>query len=198
MSSFAPLSTEAVHDPVQALRQATQARHALLDSLLPLGHAGAGLDDYLNHVRVMRDWLAGLSPCLAATGWGAGGLDAACRDLGQSVPAASPSRVAADGRAWGTAYVVEGSRLGGRVLLTRLRKAGVDHPLHFLQGEGSGTGARWARFLAALRAALRTPADTDAACAGACAAFDDLLARMRDAGLVAHAAHATHADQEAL
>ncbi len=168
------------------LRQATQARHRWLDSQLALARPDAGLDVYLRHVRVMRDWLASRAPELASTGWGAGGLQAACRDLGEAQP---PVRVpapatGATSQAWGLAYVVEGSRLGGRVLLVRLRQAGVDHPMDFLQGEGADTGARWTRFLAALRAALATPEQVSAACQGACGAFDDVLARMQSAGLL--------------
>lgn len=48
--------------------------------------------------------------------------------------------------AWGICYVLEGSRLGGRVLSQRVRDGGLSGPLRYLShGEGSSL---WPRFLA--------------------------------------------------
>ncbi len=77
---------------------------------------------------------------------------------------------------WGACYVIEGSQLGGAVLLRRLREPLAPHPLHYLGGEGAGPGPRWHAFVAALRAAVRTPHEVERACAGACDAFDRLIA----------------------
>ncbi len=57
--------------------------------------------------------------------------------------------------ALGGIYVVEGSILGGRVLMRRAeRSLGVSATQggRFLAGDGAGTGARWRAFLAALAA----------------------------------------------
>jgi heme oxygenase len=50
-------------------------------------------------------------------------------------------------------------------------------PLHAWQtGFADGPGPRWRSFMQALRAAVHTPAEIADACAGACAAFDSILA----------------------
>ncbi|WP_233272996.1 biliverdin-producing heme oxygenase [Paraburkholderia acidisoli] len=77
---------------------------------------------------------------------------------------------------WGASYVIEGSQLGGAVLLRRLREPLAPHPLHYLGGEGAGPGPRWHAFIAALREAVRSPQEVARACAGACDAFDRLIA----------------------
>jgi heme oxygenase len=50
-----------------------------------------------------------------------------------------------DGWCWGVSYVLEGSRLGGRVLSQRVRDGGPDRPLRYLN-HGEGTSL-WPRFL---------------------------------------------------
>ncbi len=182
--------TPAGADPLQLLREATQALHQRLDASLPLSRAGAGLGDYLEHLQVVRGWLAQLDPLLLQTGWASGYLESATEDLpadlaGERLPCGMPCPEVGPAFAWGLAYVVEGSQLGGLVLARRLRAAGVDHPLSYLQGRGAHTGAHWGNFLAALRAALVRPEDVAAACRGARWAFDDLLARFDQRGLLA-------------
>ena len=77
-------------------------------------------------------------------------------------------------------YVVEGSQLGGAVLYQRLHARLAPHPLRYLKGGAGaanpGPGPRWRLFMQALRAHLRTPAEIAEACAGACDAFDRILA----------------------
>lgn len=172
-------------DPVQALRDATQALHARLDSQLPLARpadAAQSLHHYHGHLCVLHGWLQDLAPVLERCGWGREQIAALRADLADAGLAGDPPGQAVppmDGvaSAWGVAYVVEGSRLGGRVLHQRLRRAGVTAPLRYLEGLGPATGVHWQGFLRALRAALVQPADVAAACAGACWAFEDLLAR---------------------
>ena len=179
---------EAVRDPVLALRQATQSLHRLLDEQLPLARPGAGLPDYLNHVRVLRGWLLALTPLLQPSGWGLGYLQALDADLpaadGQTAPAAAVLPRHDPAFALGVAYVVEGSQLGGQVLLRRLRQAGVDDELRYLQGRGEAIGPHWRAFLQLLRARLIRAEDIASACRGACWAFEDLLARFRQSGLL--------------
>lgn len=184
--------TIATADPVQALRSATQALHQQLDSQLPLAQdlpdAAEALRRYHQHLSVLHGWLQTLAPMLQVAGWGQTLLPALRADLscaGHGTATASPLPAHDAAFAWGVAYVAEGSQLGGRVLLQRLRQAGVVAPLGYLQGRGAATGAHWSAFLQAARAALAAPADTARACEGACWAFDDLLARFRRLGLLA-------------
>ena len=72
--------------------------------------------------------------------------------------------------------MVEGSRLGGAVLYRKLAAPLAPHPLHYLGAQGGHPGPRWQRFLATLRGEVATDAQRADACAGACAAFDALLA----------------------
>ena len=78
---------------------------------------------------------------------------------------------------WGVCYVIEGSQLGGAVLYQRLHERLAPHPLRYLKGDAAGPGPRWrasCRRCAAQRA--HAGAKIADACAGACAAFDRILA----------------------
>jgi heme oxygenase len=77
---------------------------------------------------------------------------------------------------WGVSYVVEGSQLGGMVLYQRLKESLAPHPLRYLRGSAEGPGPRWRWFMLALKDAVKAPGDIDEACAGACDAFDRILA----------------------
>lgn len=180
-------------DVLAALRTATASRHERLDSGLPLSAPLATLDDYAAHLRMVRDWLAPLERWLAGFADGPLAeptLPATARisliqaDLAEpgmpEVPplrpaAAWPPEASAAWR-WGVAYVIEGSQLGGAVLYGRLAGALAPHPLRYLRGEEGGPGPRWRAFMQALRAHVRAPAEVAEACAGACAAFDAILA----------------------
>lgn len=182
----------AAGDPVQALRSATQALHAQLDSQLPLAQpadATESLHRYHVHLRVLHGWLSDLTPLLQRAGWGLGLLEPLRADLADAGLTGDPAGqarppVETEAAAWGLAYVVEGSQLGGRVLHQRLRSAGVAAPLRYLEGRGAATAAHWKDFLQALRATLVQPADRAAASAAACWAFEDLLARFRRGGWI--------------
>ncbi|AVS81243.1 heme oxygenase [Paracidovorax avenae] len=181
-----------------ALRDATRTRHEHLDANLPIARPGARLDDYVHHARALAAWLQALSPQLRLIDDGASAWrlddparrDALHDDLADAA-AVPPPCVAADARAaidtalaacpgrqaamaWGMAYVVEGSQLGGQWLYRRLAQSLAPHPLRYLQGSGSRTAERWKDFTARLARNVQTPADIEAACAGARAAFDAL------------------------
>jgi heme oxygenase len=81
---------------------------------------------------------------------------------------------------WGVSYVLEGSRLGGRVLHRQLAERLAPHPLNYLHGAGEQTGAQWKAFLAQLRAQAFGPAEVRSACDGAVDAFETLLACHRE------------------
>ncbi len=79
--------------------------------------------------------------------------------------------------AWGVRYVLEGSALGGRMLLREAAAIGLSaaHGARYLAGEGADAGRHWADFLAELDRA----ADAQAASAivmGARSGFRALLA----------------------
>lgn len=186
-------------DPLQALRHATAARHADLDSSLPIARENATLQDYAGHLQALAAWLQVLTPELAALQQGVPGfaftppqrLEALRNDLAD-MPTAAPWPAAStamhtgiaralarhpgqeDAVRWGLAYVVEGSQLGGQVMYRSLADRLAPHPLRYLQGQGAGTGARWKAFLGLLRAHLATAAAQAAACDGAVAAFEGL------------------------
>lgn len=177
-------------DVLAALRRATASRHAALDAGLPLSGEAASLADYASHLILLRDWLA---PLQAWLGGGDAGLPGADRlaliaaDLahpslhGLVPPGAQPGgrqwpALASAAYRWGVCYVIEGSQLGGTVLYQRLRERLAPHPLSYLRGAPEGPGPRWRAFLQALRENVRSGAEIGEACAGACDAFDVMLA----------------------
>ncbi len=87
------------------------------------------------------------------------------------LPAAPPPHAGNIAEAWGVRYVLEGSALGGRVLLEQAAAIGLSatHGARYFAGEGAETGRHWADFLAQLDAAATdaaTPAIIDGARAG--------------------------------
>src|SRR5438067_5515095 len=191
----AALESALAIDPVAALRSATATRHTRLDSGLPVGAPDASLADYRAHLVMLRAWLAPLGDWLAGFGDGPQAdarldmavrhdarlalIDADLQDAGVEPAAAGaqpwPAAASAAYR-WGVCYVVEGSQLGGAVLHQRLHARLAPHPLRYLKGNPDGPGPRWRLVMQVLRAHLRTPGDIAEACAGACAAFDRILA----------------------
>jgi heme oxygenase len=181
-------------DVLAALRRATASRHEVLDAGLPLSGGAPTLRDYASHLILLRNWLAPLQAWLARFPGDPVGLPDAGRlslidaDLAEPglagivrlpLPdaggAAWPAGASAAWR-WGVCYVVEGSSLGGAVLYQRLHERLAPHPLRYLRGAPEGPGPRWRAFMLALRAQVRGEAAIAEACAGACAAFDAVLA----------------------
>lgn len=78
------------------------------------------------------------------------------------------------GQALGWLYVVEGSSLGGHVILRKLANTGVDKVgLSFLDPYGAEVGVRWREVMAVLdREVASGRADPDDVLDGALAAFD--------------------------
>lgn len=70
--------------------------------------------------------------------------------------------------AYGVAYVVEGSTLGGLVMADRFEAQGIDQT-SYLRLRGKQTGPHWRRFLDALE---RDVTDRDRACTAAVATFE--------------------------
>jgi heme oxygenase len=190
------LDTERESDVLTALRQATATRHERLDSGLPLSKPDASLADYAHHLQLLRDWLTPLAAWqqqFADGPQGPAGIAAAPHLALIDADLAEPSLVAYARNAhlqqapwpaqaspayrWGIAYVVEGSQLGGAVLYKRLAEQLAPHPLRYLRGAGEGgPGPRWRGFMEALRAEVYGEGEVAEACAGACDAFDRILA----------------------
>ncbi|MDM0019533.1 biliverdin-producing heme oxygenase [Variovorax saccharolyticus] len=182
---------------LQALRAATGELHRRLDSQLPIAGAEATLQDYLAHLQLLRPWLQALRAAIA--GPGDAGLDAVARRIDGRLQALQwdladagepqreragvedfvpPSPGAALAYAWGLAYVVEGSQLGGAVMRRRLLPRLAPHPLcYFAPAEGRGPASGWQDFIAELAAAVDGQAAVEAAASGAVAAFERLLAQ---------------------
>jgi heme oxygenase len=181
-------------DVLAALRHATASRHEVLDAGLPLSGDAPTLGDYASHLLLLRNWLVPLHAWLARLGDVPVGLpdagrlaliDADLRDpsLAGIVPQPLPDVASATwpldaspAYRWGVCYVIEGSQLGGAVLYQRLHQRLAPHPLRYLRGAPEGPGRRWREFMLALRANVRGDAAIAEACAGACAAFDAILA----------------------
>jgi heme oxygenase len=185
-------------DALQQLRAATRAIHDRLDSRLPLARDGATLADYGRHLQAIAGWLRALEPAWRVPGsdpaWAARNaqrLRWIADDLhdcglapapsGDAAGAASPPTQAdAAAFAWGLAYVVEGSQLGGQMLHRALAPRFAPHPLRYLRGAGNADA--WRDFMIGLRAAVATPAQAQAATDGALAGFQALVRRFEAAG----------------
>jgi len=103
-------------------------------------------------------------------------------------PSSAFPRLASAAAAWGVAYVLEGSQLGGRVIARQVADALSvgDEALHYLRPAGAAAGERWKAFVAALddfgaRAAER---DRRVASAWASHTFAAFEAAFRDEGLI--------------
>ncbi len=186
---------------LQPLREATRELHHALDSRLRIGGEDATLADYAEHLRALRPWLGAVRSALAASGVAAletvarqlalrlEALELDLRDLrdaqaaGPATPPALPDSAALaaqatdPGFAWGLAYVVEGSRLGGSVMHRRLAPRLAPHPMRYFAPVGAedGTPAHWRRFVAQLGEALRDRAAVQSAQRGAVAGFEALM-----------------------
>ena len=193
-AAFAHAAAPPSVDVLLALRAATSALHARLDAHLPIAREGASLQDYVAHLGVLQPWLLGLREALAGHGPLDGvvrHVDAKLADLAQDLaeaghaPPAGPQALArasardreAAAYAWGLAYVLEGSQLGGVVLHRRLGERLAPHPLRYLEAGEESVAARWREFVHRLRAAVADRAAVQQAQRGAVAAFEELLLR---------------------
>lgn len=181
-------------DILAALRESTTSRHAVLDHAMPLAQAAPTLAHYRAHLTLLRHWLAPIEawqarfadgpqdPALLPPSPHLPQIDADLDDPklpGAPIAMQAPPAWFADAGAayrWGVAYVIEGSRLGGTVLYRRLADRLAPHPLRYLHGDGVPPGPRWQQFLRVLREQVQSPAAITEACAGACDAFDSLIA----------------------
>lgn len=76
-------------------------------------------------------------------------------ELGATVndlPAVTAPSIANVQQALGALYVMEGSIMGGSIIVQMLAKYGVEKGVSFFSGYGSQTGEMWGRFVAVLNA----------------------------------------------
>lgn len=183
-----------------ALREATAAQHADVETLLPPSWSTLGRDGYGAYLRRMAGFHLPLEErLLAAHPWEALGLpDAAARPrapllradlvaLGIDAAALPQATELPDvrelPRALGVLYVLEGSTLGGQVLAREVSRGAAGVPTSFLSGAGEATGARWISFGQFAEAlAARDPRVTGPAVAAAGETFAALAAWLRGAG----------------
>ena len=182
----------------QHLRQATATMHQQVDrafSAFQLTEA-AGYRGFLcAHARVLLPLEQVLDEAEAAqllADWPQRRRSAALRaDLADLAvmppPALVIDRPADEGALWGLLYVLEGSRLGGRVLAERVRRADPDQPLRYLSH--GNTAPLWPRFLERLqrRAAACNTASMQAAAVALFARFAE-AARQEQASAATAAA----------
>lgn len=171
----------------QLLREATERQHRAVERLPMMRTLLSGrlsVRDYVQvlrrHHAVLAGWEQRESAWLHASG------DARWRyqprspllaqdlaALQASPPSPAPAPPAAEaGSRWGMLYVVEGSRLGGRVIARQLRQtlAEIAPALSYFE-LGHADPACWRRFQQRLEQALPTPESRQAAVDGARAMF---------------------------
>ncbi|MDR6674754.1 biliverdin-producing heme oxygenase [Xanthomonas sp. 1678] len=182
-----PDGTAAALPASRLLREATAGQHEAVEQLPMMRTLMSGrlsVRDYVQvlrrHHAVLAGWEQRESAWLHASG------DAHWRyqprspllaqdlaALQASPPPPSPAPLAPEaGSRWGMLYVVEGSRLGGRVIARRLRQTlGEIAPALAYFELGHGDPASWRRFQQRLEQALPTTALQQAAVDGARAMF---------------------------
>ena len=167
------------------LRERTAADHAELDRLVG-GFGSVG--DYRRYLEGIHAFRVAIEPCLesdAPARWRPELLmhliEADMADLGivprpADIQALRPRSAS---EALGLSYVLEGSRLGARLLFRQAATLGLGrhHGARHLEAQSEGTDC-WRNYLAALEAA--EPFDADDAAAGASAGFGLALTAFRD------------------
>lgn len=174
------LDTGSIRD---LLREGTRAEHDRLEDGLRLTGPGLTLERYCLILSRFHGFWAGWEPHVAAAladdaflapRRRLGLLRDDLRALGvapDSLPVCPPPPLHGRGEAMGSLYVMEGSTLGGRVILKGLERIGVPPDARsYLAGNGEATGAMWRAFLERLEAEV----DAGAVLRGAKATFKTL------------------------
>jgi heme oxygenase len=165
------------------LRAATADEHRRVERASPLLRPDLSLGEYAGYLRAVLGYVAPLARALA--GDAAARLAFRCRTLEGDLAAVAPAGAAMACDALpalpdraailGCLYVVEGSTLGGRVLLPVLARrlgVGAEHGASFLAGYAVETDARWAELCAAIDGHVAAaPADGDRVIASALDTF---------------------------
>jgi heme oxygenase len=162
------------------LREGTRIEHERVEDGLRLTDPALTLDRYRVVLARFHGFWAGWEPRMATELADAALLAPRLRlhllrddlrALGvapDELPVAPPPPLHGHGEAMGSLYVMEGSTLGGRVILKGLGRLGVPEDARsYFAGHGEATGAMWRGFLARLEA----EPDADAVLRGAKATF---------------------------
>jgi heme oxygenase len=182
------------------LRSATAGAHAALDgALMPPGTCWTR-DRYVAFLQATLAVVSAAEPAVAAVlpafaPCGTPTRASRLRDdlvaLGQRAlapPSPALAHVPGAAAAYGTAYVLEGSQLGGRVIAGHVAEALAlgDEALGYLRPPGVAAGAQWKAFVADLDAfgAAAGERDWDVAAAWASHTFAAFEAAFRDEGLI--------------
>lgn len=183
-----------------ALRERTSAAHRSLERALALAAPEAGRETYARHVAALWGWMQPTEAALWCGAWPsrlrvsarrrkadwlAADIAVARADgvLG-SDPALGAACVASSPAArFGLAYVIEGSMLGGSVLLRRLEQRLAPWPARYLRGYGSAGGEYWRQFVSALAEQVVGAEEIAQAADAAERAFDSLAGWLRAQGV---------------
>jgi heme oxygenase len=87
-------------------------------------------------------------------------------DLGSDVhelPEAIAPEITNSIQALGALYVMEGSVMGGPIIVKMLEKCGVTNGVSFFSGYGEATGQMWGKFVAVLNASANNEAEEELA-----------------------------------
>ena len=180
-------------DLLPLLRQRTREQHARLDAALDFRAGTMSRERYVAFLRGVLGVVSAVEPALAVWLGPAGGPSRTCAlraDLGRlGVPHAPEERPVRlprnEAEAYGCAYVLEGSALGGLVLAPAIaERLGATTPAAYLCLRGSDTTRAWRDFLERLRAfgERASAGDAHAACDIACTTFDAYAASLRASG----------------
>ena len=182
------------------LRSATAGAHAALDGALMPAGARWTRERYVAFLQATLAVVSAAEPAIAAVlpGFAPGGEQTRAsrlRDdlvaLGQQAfappsPMFAPVQGAA--AAYGTAYVLEGSQLGGRVIAGHVAGARAlgGEGLAYLRPAGAPAGSRWRAFVAGLDAfgGAASERDRNVAAAWASHTFAAFETAFRDQGLI--------------
>jgi heme oxygenase len=183
------------------IRATTTSAHQALEAALAIARPDAGDDTY---TRYLEAWLGVLEPLeepLWASPWpaevdpsGRAGkaewvkADLAVRGRSERDLRAIPRQrslppLASEPERFGVAYVIEGSSLGGQVLLRRLLPRLETKAARFLEGYRREASAKWRAFVSALGVSLRDPRDAEAAAESARATFAGIHAWFAQRGV---------------
>lgn len=165
-SALPSVGDPGVADIGARLKRETASEHTAIEAASGILHQGLTCAEYRKYLERWFGFLAPLEAELHRTKvWDALGLDPAerrkrqrlesdLRELGSTVcalPLCGLPELRGLPEAVGSAYVIEGSTLGGRVLSRHVQTClGADVPRSFLEVYGSATGQRWHHFRAAL------------------------------------------------
>lgn len=195
LKSARSLTLSSTHHPTslrQTLRAATSEAHASLDH--DIGSTLAHRSGYVAFLRGSHAAVAGIEDVLARFGVlspaaRATLIEADLASLGEAVPtnvtpAWRPTTLA---EAFGSAYVVEGSALGGVVLAEKVERALGADATRYLRLRGAETALAWRTFLSRLEAwgDGATANERAMAATGARATFGVYRAAFVSAGVIA-------------